>query len=500
MNKKKNILVFMTDQQNAGTIYDSSQAITPNIEKFRLRSVRFDNAYTTSPHCCPSRAGFFSGLYPSQHNVWNNVEVDNTLSRGLFDGIKLFPQTLKEAGYSTTFAGKWHVSSIEGPLDRGFDKVLREYISNYGRMKPTNLPQFHDWDEVYDDKNQIKLDSNKEFGEIVREGYPKYHQFGVEENPFGDSDTVELVCNDIKERNDDKPFFYYVGTTGPHDPYYPPQRFLDLYKDVEIELPESFYDDMNDKPALYRRTRDCFNLTEEEHKESIKRYLAFVSYEDFLFGQIVDTLEEKGILDDTYVMYLTDHGDYLGNHKLWAKGLPCFKEAYRIPALISGPGLQKNTTCDELVSIVDFAPTILNLAEVKCDFKTQGDSLLPFLKGEKPSHWRSEIYTQTNGNEIYGIQRAVWNKKYKYVLNTFDYDELYDLEKDPHEMHNIINEHHDDIVKDMCKKLWKFARQTGDACTCPYIMVSLAPYGPGIVWEDKDWNPSLVKPGEKTCN
>ncbi|MBK5200746.1 MAG: sulfatase-like hydrolase/transferase [Spirochaetaceae bacterium] len=500
MKKKKNILVFMTDQQNAETIYDRSAAITPNIDKFRKRAVRFDNAYTTSPHCCPSRAGFFSGLYPSQHNVWNNVEVDNTLSRGLFDGIKLFPQSLKEAGYSTIFAGKWHVSSNEGPLDRGFDKVLREYVSNYGRMEPLNKPYFHDWDEVYDDKTKIKLDDTKDFGEIIREGYPKYKQFGVEENPFGDSDTVNLVCKDIKNRELDEPFFYYVGTTGPHDPYFPPQRFLDLYKDVKIELPESFADDMIDKPALYRRTRDCFKLTEQEQKESIKRYLAFISYEDSLFGQIVDTLEEKGLFDDTYVMYLTDHGDYLANHRLWAKGLPCFEEAYRIPVLVAGPGLQKNSSCDSLVSIVDFAPTILELANIKQDFKTQGDSLVPLLKGEQPEYWRTEIFTQTNGNEIYGIQRAVWNKKWKYVLNTFDYDELYDRENDPNEMNNIINEDHEDVVKDMCKKLWKFARQTGDSFTCPYIMVSLAPYGPGIVWEDEDWDPISSLPGEKTRN
>ncbi len=500
MNKKKNILVFMSDQQNADTIYESSAAITPNIDKFRKRAIRFDRAYTTSPHCCPSRAGFFSGLYPSQHNIWNNVEVDSTLSRELYDDITLFPQVLQKEGYSTIFSGKWHVSATEGPLERGFDKVLREYVSNYGRGETTNKPNTHDWDEVYDVKSKIKLDDSKEFGEIVRKGYPKYKQFGSEENPFGDSDSVNLVCEDIKNRECDKPFFYYVGTTGPHDPYFPPQRFINLYKDVDIELPESFDDDMMDKPALYRRTRDCFKLTKEEHIESIKRYLAFISYEDFLFGQVLETLEEKGILDETYVMYLTDHGDYLANHGLWAKGLPCFDEAYRIPLLISGPGIKENSSCDELVSIIDLAPTILDLASIKVEYKIQGDSLTPFLSGNKPNHWRSEIFTQTNGNEIYGIQRAVWNKKWKYVLNTFDYDELYDLENDPHEMKNLINENHHDVVKDMCKKIWKFARQTSDACTCPYIMVALAPYGPGILWEDEKWNPSIIAPGEKINN
>ena len=97
------------------------------------------------------------------------------------------------------------------------------------------------------------------------------------------------------------------------------------------------------------------------------------------------------------------------------------------------------------------------------------------------------MYTQTNGNEVYGIQRAVWNHKWKYVYNSFDYDELYDLEKDPFEQVNVINlPENKSIIKKMCKKMWEFAQQTGDGCTCPYIMVGLAPYGPGIVLEETD--------------
>ena len=115
-----------------------------------------------------------------------------------------------------------------------------------------------------------------------------------------------------------------------------------------------------------------------------------------------------------------------------------------------------------------------------------GRSLVPLLKGEVVKSWREEIYTQTNGNEIYGIQRAVWNKKWKYVFSTFDYDELYDLENDPQELHNLISEGKPlpPVVKELNKKIWEFARNTGDNCTCPYIMVSLAPYGPGIVLEE----------------
>lgn len=481
MNKRPNIVVFMTDQQNGDTLTPRYPAILPNLEAFLKNAVVMDEAYCASPHCCPSRASFFTGKYPSEHGVWNNVEVDNAISRGLYDGVVLFPEALKAAGYRTYFSGKWHVSAYEGPKDRGFDTVLHEHISNYGRFAPENKGRTKDWEVVYSKKERIAFDGEKAgFGQLVREGYPKYAQFGVNENPYGDRTTVSKACELISSYEGEEPFFLYAGVKGPHDPYCPPQEFIDWYRDVKIELPENFEDTMEDKPALYRRTRERFALSKEEYIESIRRYLAFVSFEDNLFGQLLEAIRQKGIYENTYVFYLTDHGDYLGAHGLWAKGLPCFREAYHICAAISGPGIKGETHVKDLVSIVDFAPTIAEMAGIS--FACTGHSLLPFLKGQRPKQWRSELYTQTNGNELYGIQRAVWDKQWKYVFNGFDYDELYDLENDPWELRNLINEEgHQEIIKKYCRKMWRFAKETGDNCTCPYIMVSLAPYGPGIV-------------------
>ncbi|MFI3170706.1 MAG: sulfatase-like hydrolase/transferase, partial [Faecalibacterium sp.] len=284
---------------------------------------------------------------------------------------------------------------------------------------------------------------------------------------------------------------------------------------------------LRDKPNLYRRTRDRFDLTREEQIESMRRYLAFVSFEDSLFGKLIDTLTETGELENTYVLYLTDHGDYLGAHGLWAKGLPCFQEAYNICTMLGGGDIATHSTSDALVSIADFAPTILELAGVaKQDIPPMvGRSLVPFIEMAAqqvqmsaqvqqtktqaeiahgallpitrnaaaapvslptPAGWRTELFTQTNGNEVYGMQRAVWSHEWKYILNLFDYDELYDLKNDPDEMHNLIEDKaYAPVVKEMCKKIWQFAKATHDNATCPYIMVSLAPYGPGILLEDE---------------
>ncbi len=153
---------------------------------------------------------------------------------------------MKEAGYTTAFSGKWHVSAYEGPTDRGFDYNLHEYISNYGRFKPENRPRMNDWKQVYADRDTIKLDDTKEFGEIVRNGYPKYYDFGIDNDPFGDTKTVKEACTFLDGLPQDNPFFMYVGTTGPHDPYAPPQAYLDMYKDVTITLPDNFSDSMMD--------------------------------------------------------------------------------------------------------------------------------------------------------------------------------------------------------------------------------------------------------------
>lgn len=486
MQTKQNVVVFMTDQQNGKTIFHGNVAKTPNMDRFLKQSTHFTQCYTASPHCCPSRASFFSGLYPSEHNVWNNVEVDNAHSKGLYDDVVLFPECLQQNGYHTVFSGKWHVSSHESPADRGFDEVLCEVTTNKGRSKLSNRPSMADW-AVYQDKATIDLKEDMdadEFGRILRYGYSKYYQFGNEENPFGDAQTTEKACAYIQEYDFEQPLLMYVGTIGPHDPYCVPQAFLDLYDLDDIVLPPNFEDDMLDKPALYRRTKMQFKLTEAEHKESLRHYLAFVSYEDYLFGQLLDTIEAKGIQDDTTVMYLSDHGDYMGAHGLWAKGLPCFQEAYHVPAVIRGARFPAGAEIDDFVSLVDFAPTILDITKTKHE-TLSGHSLLPLIKGDEPPALRQATYTQTNGNEVYGIQRSVMTKKWKFVYNTFDFDELYDLEADPLELHNLLpSDEYNQVVYDMSKLMWQFAKRHMDNCICSYIMVSLAQYGPGIILEN----------------
>lgn len=490
--KRPNILVFMTDQQRADSL---SQAKMPNLLRFCSEGLTFTNAFTVAPHCCPSRATFFSGLYPSQHGVWNNVLVNNTLSPCPYEGIRLFTEDLHESGYQMYFSGKWHVSALESPLDRGFDEFdepikkagkKSHYMTNktekqvYRHIQPATT----NWD-LYQGFQQRSLQERKE-GEIIRHGYPPFCLYGEDEDIFQDKDVVNCALNRLAELNTNgQPWFYYIGTLGPHDPYYAPQKYLDLYRLEDIQLPANFHDSMKDKPGLYRRVQSRFRqLSEQEHREALRHYLAFCSYQDDLFGQILDSIEQRGETDNTLIIYISDHGDYGGEHGLWCKGLPCFDGAYRIPLVMRWPkGIQApGRDVHEFVTLADFAPFFEEVAGLSPKRQFTGRSLLPLFQKERPVSWVNERYTQTNGNELYGIQRSVSTKKWKYVYNGFDYDELYDLELDPGETKNLASDpQFDEIKKELYQKIWRFARKTDDVCVHPYIFCSIADYGPGII-------------------
>jgi choline-sulfatase len=489
---KNNFIVFMTDQQRGDSIFSDSKVKTPNADRFRERAVLFKNSYCTAPHCCPSRASFFSGLYPSQHGVWNNVEVSNTLSRGIFDNVRLFSQDLKDNGYNLYFAGKWHVSAEQGPDQFGFEPIYHN-CANY--HKYSNENDMREWN-LYTQRPQT-VDTKKtpkEPARIIREGYEEYTQYGINNSPYKDKEVVQASLDKLDEIKGTKnPFFMYVGAVGTHDPYFCPQKFLDMYDINEIELPESFDDDMEDKPYLYQRTRSRYDqLTREEQRESIRRYYAFCSYEDYLFGKLIDKMDEQNLWKNTNLLYLSDHGDYVGSHGIWAKGLPCFKEGYHICSMFGGCDVKEpGREIDEFVSITDYSSTFLDIAGIKVDRYTAGRSLKPFLDNENPINWRSVIFTQTNGNEVYGIQRSVKTKEWKYVFNAFDRDELYDLKNDPNEITNLLYQIEDvtkseykELIRKMCYLMWRFAYRNKDNCVNSYIMTAFAPYGPGIIFDE----------------
>ncbi len=473
---KPNILMFMTDHQRADTVLAEGPAITPNVAKLASEGLSFTETHCPTPHCCPSRATFFTGLYPSRHGVWNNVCNEQALSKGLNPEVRLWSEDLKDAGYSLHYSGKWHVSAEETPKDRGWTEHL---VTSTG-----DVHMGLTWEDYEVQANNLDISPRKE-GEILRPGYPRTQLYG--ENSQGnahDENVVNTALNVLDNlEHEAEPWCLYVGAIGPHDPYVAPQKYLDLYDIEDIKLPENFFDTMKDKPVIYQRMREQVfgQFSDYEYKQCIRHFYAFCSYLDDLFGKLMAKLEAIGQKENTLVIYCADHGDYNGEHGLFAKGIPCFKGAYHVPNVMRWPAGIKNTgrTINEFVSLADFAPTFQELAGLKPDETLTGSSLVPFLKDETPEAWRDDIATQCDGVELYYTQRSIKTKDYKYTFNGFDQDELYDLRTDPHEIRNLANNpRFESIKRDMCKRLWRFAKQEQDSANHSYITVGLAAYGP----------------------
>ena len=479
--RKPNILIFMTDHQRADTVLAEHPAVTPKLDRFAQEGITFTQAFCPSPHCCPSRATFFSGLYPSRHGVWNNICNDQALSRGLNSGTRLWSQDLAETGYELHFCGKWHVSVLESPADRGWtEHLLSGAAGAHHGMR---------W-EQYQRLAAEPEETARGEGEILRPGYGTYRLYGTgsDEGNRHDETAVAKAVEALRTCSaSSEPWCLYVGAIAPHDPYVVPQRYLDLYDLDDVPLPASYADEGTDKPAIYRRMREMRfgQLSAREVREGIRHFWAYCSYLDDLFGRLLDALEGTGQQENTLVLYCSDHGDYCGEHGLFAKGIPCFRGAYHVPAVLRWPAYVQNPgrRVDALVSLADFAPTFIEAAGLTVDRHLTGASLMPFLRRPPgtgtPPAWRDEIHTQCNGVELYYTQRSVMTHEFKYVFNGFDRDELYDLRTDPHEMRNLADDPaYEPIKRELCGRMWRFAYREDDAAINPYITVGLVPYGP----------------------
>lgn len=478
-----NLLIFMTDHQRGDTVLPDHPALTPNLDRFAQEGVTFTNVFCPTPHCCPSRATFWTGLYPTRHGVWNNCDNRMRLSYGLNEGTRLWTDDLYDAGYDLNFTGKWHIGVNVGPSNHNF----KSWLVNGDRADDCGVPWLR-----YRDMATRPDDLDRGEGEILRPGWGKYRMYGSRPDETGTQDAtvtrraIELLPELARG---DRPWVLFVGATAPHDPYFAYQRHLDQYDLADVPLPPSYADDLQDKPRVYQRMRRQMwgQLTEREIREGIRHFWAQCTYLDELFGELLTALDETGQRDNTAVLYTSDHGDYCGDHGLFAKGIPCFRGAYHVPAVLRWPDGMANPgrQVDEFVSLADFGPTFQELAGLTPASNLTGRSLAPFVRNEPAADWRDEIHTQCNGVELYYTQRSVTTREFKYVYNGFDEDELYDLRTDPDELHNVAADPaYADVVRQMMHRLWRFAYQENDAAINGYITVGLAPHGPAEAFRE----------------
>lgn len=479
---RPNILIFMSDQEQAQVSDPSHPCQMPNAARLAREGIRFTQAYCPTAHCCPSRATFMTGLYPSRHGIFNNVSTPSAINRGFHKGVKTFSEALKAAGYRMLFAGKWHVSGEENPADRGWEELL--VTAPAGGKMYTTLDEWHHFPQ----------ETRPSYGEIARPGWGNYQLFGSYEstaaNGYTDHEDYKVIIQARRAlehlRTVDDPWVLFIGAFGPHDPFIVPTKFLEQYALDQVPLPQNYQDSLRDKPNIYRRMAQQYwsQLNEVEVRDAVRHYWAYCSMVDTLFGEILDVLDDTQQSQDTMVVRLSDHGEYCGAHGLFLKGVPSFREAYHIPVIIRYPQRIQHPGREvpDFINLADFAPTFLDLAGIPVN-DLSGQSLVPFFdnpENTSPNHWRTAHYTQFNGVELYYTQRAVITQEYKYVYNGFDFDELYDLKIDPLEMTNLAeNSTYDDVKHGLIRQMWDYAaKERDERIFHPYGTVALAPWGP----------------------
>lgn len=496
--QKPNILIVMTDHQRMDTVQPGHPCITPNTEKFLAESVNFTHTYCPTAHCCPARATFFSGLYPTRHGVWNNVNNTYAINRGPHEHIRMFSEDLADAGYNLAYTGKWHVSAYgrQGPAAYGWSE-----LEHYGdRVQDP----FQKWEKIRSTADQ---DPDIPDAKIQMPGFYSNDLYGEDESGgAGDERTMNKALEALPGLAEGgKPWGLFIGWNEPHAPYKIPQRYLDMYDLDDISLPESFSDNMSDKPDYYQklRRRVFDQLGVERTKDAIRHFWAMCTHIDDMFGKVLAALESTGQADNTIVLFCSDHGDYAGEHGLFHKQVPSFLGAYRVPAVVRWPARVKNPgrSVDAFVSLADFAPTFLEAAGLPVNRYFTGRSLIPFLDDNSPPDWRDEICMQCEGTEQLFTQRQVLTKKYKYVYNGFGRDELYDMKNDPHETKNLdADPAYDSVKRGLVARMWRFAYLEQDRLgETQYLMVNTAPWGPKEGFKDDKGKslPTAVPKGEE---
>lgn len=428
-----NVLCIVTDQQRQDSIgaYGNDLVDTPNLDRLAADGTRFDRAYTPTAICSPARASIVTGVSPTTHGITRNLRGETTIH----EDFPCYPQLLRNAGYNVGLVGKWHAG--KDPEAFGFD----------GEHYPGFMhPMHHEDYKAYLDENGFER-----YSEDVVEQYPSadapYAIGGVDTRPVEASFTyfiAERAIERIESYAEDYPGQpFYLGTHffGPHRPYFIPRKYFEMYDSDDVHLPESAVKEcFEDKPAVqkhrYDKT-DLRNLSVEQWREIVAVYHGYVTFIDDQIGRILDALEERGLAGDTAVLFTSDHGSFVTAHKNLDKGPLMYEDIYNVPMIGRGLDIDEGDT-DEFASLLDLAPTFLDLAGIDAPDVYEGRSLLDL--GRDVEDWRDHVIAEFHGLNYPYEQRMIRTDQHKFVLNAGDVNELYDLEEDPNELTNRVSD------------------------------------------------------------
>lgn len=433
-DERPNLVVIVVDDQRWDEYGAAGHAYlhTPNMDRLAREGVRFTSSYATTPLCSPNRASILTGQYASRHGIIDNIARDASSHR-----LKLFPIALQAAGYETAHIGKWHMGN-----------------------DPTPRPGYDYWVGIPGQGRSINP-------ELYEDG--KIHQ----QQGYLTDILTERAVNFINKKRS-KPFFLYIGHKAVHPDilqkedasvdlsslpeFIPAPRHVGTYKDAIFPRRKNYHESkeqLSRKPVLLEslKQRDTLSVDVSSREKTIRDRSEMLLAVDEGLGRIIETLEQKGILNDTVILFTSDNGYFYGEHQLSVERRLPYEEAVRVPMLLRYPQAAKaGSEIDDFVLSIDIAPTMLQLADAEIGEHIQGKSFIQLLKdkpgkaGEK--HWRDSFLIEYVSYEkpmnwlIDTSYKAVRMGQYKYIhwIHHPEENELYDLDSDPYELSNRVNE------------------------------------------------------------
>jgi len=417
-----NILIFMVDQLN-GTLFPDGPAEwlhMPNLRRLAARSTRFANAYTASPLCAPGRASFMSGLLPSRSRVYDNAAEFTAY-------LPTFAHHLRRAGYQTCLSGKMH---FVGPDQlHGFEQRLTTdvYPADFGWTPDYRRPgERIDW-------------WYHNLGSVTGAGVAE-----ITNQLEYDDEVAYHACarvRDLARGHDPRPWCLTVSFTHPHDPYVARRKYWDLYEDCDHLLPEVPAMGYADHDPHSRRIFDAndwrsYEITQENIHRARRACFANISYLDDKIGEVMAALEATR--QEAVILFLSDHGDMLGERGLWFK-MSFYEGSARVPLMIAAPGMAPGLVSDP-VSTIDVCPTLCDLAGVELDAIlpwVQGKTLVPLGQGAaRQEPVAMEYAAEASIAPMVSLRHGKW--KFNHCMA--DPDQLFDLEADPHELTDLAGD------------------------------------------------------------
>ncbi len=379
-----------------------------------------------------------SGAFHWHNGVYNQVHSPPSVHRDLNRDVVLYSQRLREAGYRLGYTGKWHASYVRSPLDFGYHEVAGitgcdPAILRSVDLNPDGVPRNGGTRAVHT--------------KMMRwPGSEPFVMWGHREGEVEATPEWRLAEQAIRMMGrfarGSQPWHLEVQFTQPHDPYMPLKRYLDRYDPREIQVPKNFAETFAGKPGFHRRESETWGaVTEADVRESRAHYFAYMEQVDEQIGRILQALEKTGQAGRTLVAFTTDHGDCVGAHRMWIKGWIPYEECYRVPLIVRWPGhTAAGSTTAKLAQTHDLAHTYVAAAGAKAMPYADGAALQPLFADPHGARWQDDILCAYYGGEYLYTQRMAITERFKYVFNGFDFDEMYDLERDPGEMRNVVGD------------------------------------------------------------